>query len=91
MNRSGPDIVGNCPSEARDGVTLKDVFSNARRAAETSAWLDEIFNGDFLPLPLQRPGISTDDRPRQPLRPVGSFHLPILTTAPNPTKSNLCI
>lgn len=54
-----------CPSAARDGATLKDVFANARRAAETSAWLDETFNGDFLPLPLQPPDISTDDRPRR--------------------------
>ena len=35
-----------CPS-AND---LKDVFSDAERAAATSCWLDETFNGDFLPL-----------------------------------------
>lgn len=29
---------------------LKDVFSNASRAAATSCWLDDTFNGDFLPL-----------------------------------------
>ena len=29
---------------------LKDVFSDAERAAATSCWLDETFNGDFLPL-----------------------------------------
>ncbi|MEO5915106.1 MAG: N-6 DNA methylase [Luteolibacter sp.] len=29
---------------------LKDAFSSAEAAAQTSAWLDETFNGDFLPL-----------------------------------------
>lgn len=29
---------------------LKDVFSDAERAAATSCWLDETFNGDLLPL-----------------------------------------
>lgn len=29
---------------------LKDVFSNAEKAAATSCWLDETFNGDLLPL-----------------------------------------
>lgn len=29
---------------------LKDVFSDSERAAATSSWLDETFNGDFLPL-----------------------------------------
>ncbi|MEP7010553.1 MAG: N-6 DNA methylase [Acidobacteriota bacterium] len=35
-----------CP--ASDG--LKDAFANAEKAAQTSAWLDETFNGDFLRL-----------------------------------------
>ncbi|TDU64088.1 N-6 DNA methylase [Prosthecobacter fusiformis] len=35
-----------CPS-AKD---LKDAFSNPVCAAQTSAWLDETFNGDFLPI-----------------------------------------
>ena len=35
-----------CPP-AKD---LKDVFSDAERAAATCCWLDETFNGDFLPL-----------------------------------------
>ncbi len=35
-----------CP--AADG--LKDTFANAEKAAQTSAWLDETFNGDFLRL-----------------------------------------
>ena len=29
---------------------LRDVFSNAERATQTSVWLDETFNGDLLPL-----------------------------------------
>ena len=29
---------------------LKDTFANAEKAAQTSAWLDETFNGDFLRL-----------------------------------------
>ena len=29
---------------------LKDAFSTAEKAAQTSAWLDATFNGDFLPL-----------------------------------------
>lgn len=35
-----------CPSASE----LKDAFSTAEKAAETSAWLDQTFNGDFLPL-----------------------------------------
>lgn len=35
-----------CP--AADG--LKDAFATAEKAAQTSAWLDETFNGDFLRL-----------------------------------------
>jgi len=36
-------------SITKDG-DLRDVFSNAERAALTSVWLDETFNGDLLPL-----------------------------------------
>jgi N-6 DNA Methylase len=35
-----------CPAAAG----LKDTFANAEKAAQTSAWLDETFNGDFLQL-----------------------------------------
>jgi hypothetical protein len=35
-----------CPAASN----LKDAFSTAEAAAQTSAWLDETFNGDFLPL-----------------------------------------
>ncbi len=33
-----------------DADGLKDSFSSANKAAQTSAWLDATFNGDFLPL-----------------------------------------
>jgi hypothetical protein len=35
-----------CPAAS----DLKDVFSTAEKAAQTSAWLDQTFNGDFLQL-----------------------------------------
>lgn len=35
-----------CPA----AYELKDAFSSADKAAQTSAWLDATFNGDFLPL-----------------------------------------
>ena len=41
---SGPD--GICPA----ATELKDAFSTPEKAAQTSAWLDATFNGDFLPL-----------------------------------------
>jgi hypothetical protein len=37
---------GICPA----ATELKDAFSTAEKAAQTSAWLDHTFNGDFLPL-----------------------------------------
>ncbi len=45
--RSG-DLGDICP-QANSGDLL-DVFSDAAKAASTSAWLDETFNGDLLPL-----------------------------------------
>lgn len=48
---------GICPS----ATELKDVFSSAEKAAQTSAWLDETFNGDFLPLISE--SIPENDRP----------------------------
>ncbi len=51
---SGTD--GICPA-ARE---LKDAFSTAEKAAQTSAWLDATFNGDFLPLIDE--SIPLDDR-----------------------------
>ena len=43
LEKEAPEI---CPSVS----SLKDAFSSAEAAAQTSAWLDETFNGDFLPL-----------------------------------------
>ncbi len=40
------ELLEICP--AADG--LKDSFATAEKAAQTSAWLDETFNGDFLRL-----------------------------------------
>ena len=42
------DVGEICPTAA-NGILL-DVFSSAERAAQTSAWMDETFNGDLLPL-----------------------------------------
>ena len=42
------DLAEIC-SAIKDG-DLRGVFSNAERAAQTSVWLDETFNGDLLPL-----------------------------------------
>ncbi|MEY2488161.1 MAG: hypothetical protein QOC70_103 [Verrucomicrobiota bacterium] len=55
MELHGDD--GICPA-ARE---LKDAFSTAEKAAQTSAWLDATFNGDFLPLIDE--SIANDDRP----------------------------
>lgn len=45
-----------CPT----ATELKDAFSTAEKAAQTSSWLDETFNGDFLPLIDE--SISSEDR-----------------------------
>jgi hypothetical protein len=42
------DLDDICP--VASSGDLLDVFSNAAKAAATSAWLDETFNGDLLPL-----------------------------------------
>jgi len=38
------------PTYLSESDQLDDLFDDPRRAANTSAWLDETFNGDFLPL-----------------------------------------
>jgi hypothetical protein len=48
---------GICPA----ATELKDAFSSAQKAAQTSAWLDATFNGDFLPLIDE--SIPNNDRP----------------------------
>lgn len=40
------ELTEICP----EATILEDAFSNASCAAHTSVWLDETFNGDFLPL-----------------------------------------
>lgn len=45
-----------CPA----ATELKDAFSTAEKAAQTSAWLDQTFNGDFLPLVQE--SIPAEDR-----------------------------
>lgn len=47
-----------CPG-AKD---LRDTFSTATRAAATSCWLDETFNGDLLPLVEDLPGDASTNR-----------------------------
>lgn len=42
-----PSELAQISPQAED---LRDVFSNAEKAAATSCWLDETFNGDLLPL-----------------------------------------
>jgi N-6 DNA Methylase len=42
-----PNEIGKISPPADD---LKDAFSDAEKAAATSCWLDETFNGDLLPL-----------------------------------------
>lgn len=57
-----PDDFPDICEKAKD---LKDVFSNVEKAAQTSAWLDATFNGDFLRLfsEQQDQSIPTDDIP----------------------------
>jgi len=49
------EIEEVCPFAS--GNDLRDVFSDAEKASATSAWLDETFNGDLLPLV---PGLSSE-------------------------------
>lgn len=44
---SDRDLISACPAAAEGAHSL---FDDADRAAATSKWLDDIFNGDFLPL-----------------------------------------
>lgn len=44
---------------------LRDSFSNAAKAAATSCWLDETFNGDLLPLALGFPPQAGSERRRK--------------------------
>lgn len=68
------DIVRPSELHGRDGICpaasdLKDAFSTAEKAAQTSAWLDATFNGDFLPLIDEAiPANNRDARERAYLR-----------------------
>ncbi len=46
-----------CPK----ATELRDAFSNAEKAAATSCWLDETFNGDLLPLVSGLPADASAD------------------------------
>ena len=50
---------------------LRDVFSNADKAAATSCWLDETFNGDLLPLV---PELTFDTDRNQRLKAYRKFY-----------------
>jgi hypothetical protein len=50
---------------------LKDAFSNAEKAAATSCWLDETFNGDLLPL-VQ--GLTPETNAEERLRAYRRFY-----------------
>ena len=63
---SGPD--GICPA----ATELKDAFSTAEKAAQTSAWLDATFNGDFLPLISE--SIPLDDRAKREAAYLGFYN-----------------
>lgn len=43
-------VEAECAEICAAAADLKDAFSSAEKAAQTSAWLDQTFNGDFLPL-----------------------------------------
>lgn len=61
------DLSAIC-SEADD---LRDAFSTPEKAAITSAWLDETFNGDLLPLV---PGVNGIAEPEKRLRAYRKFY-----------------
>ncbi len=61
------ELSAICP-EAED---LKDVFSTASKAAATSAWLDETFNGDLLPLVT---GLPSDADPAARLQAYQEYY-----------------
>ena len=54
-------LANECGDICAAAKDLKDTFSNAKKAAQTSAWLDSTFNGDFMRLIDER--IPADDRP----------------------------
>ena len=63
------DLADICP--AVTAGDLLDVFSDASKAAATSAWLDETFNGDLLPLVA---GITPESSPVQRRKAYLAFY-----------------
>lgn len=56
------DLENDCAWWSRRNAPDRlDAFENAENAAQTSAWLDRTFNGDFLPLSGVNESIPSDD------------------------------
>ena len=56
-------LESECGEICPPATGLKDSFSDAEKAALTSCWLDETFNGDLLPLsPDLRPDADAENR-----------------------------
>jgi hypothetical protein len=71
--------LGDIAPQARD---LRDCFSDADKAAATSAWLDQTFNGDLLPLVE---GVTAETSVRERLHTYREFY----RTAGNQTGGRL--
>lgn len=54
-------LESECAEICPKATELRDAFSNAEKAAVTSCWLDETFNGDLLPLVPDLPADVTAD------------------------------
>ena len=61
------ELTEICPG----AVSLRDVFSSPDKAAATSCWLDETFNGDLLPLGEQ---LASDTQPAARLRAYRRYY-----------------
>lgn len=56
------DMAEDCPWWSRRAdPDRRDAFANAENSAQTSAWLDRTFNGDFLPLSGVDESCASDD------------------------------
>jgi hypothetical protein len=54
-------VESECAEICPKAIDLWDAFSNAEKAAATSCWLDETFNGDLLPLVPDLPADANAD------------------------------
>jgi endonuclease YncB( thermonuclease family) len=75
---------GDARRIAPKATSILDCYANAENAASTSAWLDETFNGDLLPL--------TDDGSRSYFKEIGDrtggrvfFHLSAIIRGEEPS------